>query len=59
MPALLRNDAIRLFEAAQEALHIAISSLGTSKRKEFRQSGAHYAIETGLIGTAAEQVMAA
>ncbi|WP_148169507.1 hypothetical protein [Pseudomonas chlororaphis] len=59
MPALLRNDAIRLLEAAQEALHIAISSLGTSKRKEFRQRGAQYAIETGLIGTAAEQIMAA
>lgn len=59
MPTLLRYDAIRHLEACTEALGLAVSSLGAAKRIEFRQQSAKYAIETGLIGTAAEQAMAA
>jgi hypothetical protein len=59
MPPLLRKDTIRLIEASLEALHLAISSLGRQKRVEFRQESAEYAIEIGLIGTAAELAMAA
>lgn len=59
MPPLLRNDAIRLFEAAVESLHIAITNLGSRKRVEFRQTQAEFSIEIGLIGVAAELAMAA
>src|SRR6266545_4483730 len=59
MPPLLRKDAVRLLESAVESLHIAISSLGSKKRVEFRQPQAEYSIEIGLIGIAAELAMAA
>jgi len=59
MPVLLRYDTIRLFEACVESLHIAVASLGSAKRVEFRQEAAAYAIEAGLLGTAAELAMSA
>lgn len=59
MPPLLRFDAIRLLEASLEALDLAVSSLGSQKRIQFRQSSAEYAIEVGLLGAAAELAMSA
>lgn len=59
MPPLLRYDTIRLIEASIESLHLAISSLGATKRVEFRQQSAAHAIEIGLIGAAAELAMGA
>lgn len=59
MPSLLRYDTIRLFEASVEALHMAVGSLGSEKRVDFRQQAAEHAIEIGLIGTAAELAMSA
>lgn len=59
MPSLLRYDTIRLFEASVEALHLAVSSLGAEKRVDFRQRSAEYAIEIGLLGSAAELAMSA
>jgi len=59
LPTLLRFDAIRLFEASMECLNLAISSIGTLKRTEFRQPAATYAAEVGLIGAAAELSMSA
>jgi hypothetical protein len=59
VPALLRRDTIRLFEASLESLQLAVASLGGSKRVQFRQESAEYAIEVGLLGTAAELAMAA
>ena len=58
MPIKLRRDAIRLFEASCEALHIAVTQLGASKRYKHRTYAA-YAIEIGLIGAAAELAMSA
>ena len=58
MPHLLRFDAVRLLESSQEALHLAVTGLGAQKRVTFRQSAAEFAIEIGLIGTAAELAMA-
>jgi len=59
MPSLLRFDAIRLLEASLEALGLAVSSLGSQKRVQFRQSSAEFAVEVGLIGAAAELAMSA
>lgn len=59
MPSLLRRDAIRLFEASIESLQLAVTSLGNTKRVQFREPSAKYAIEVGLIGVAAELGMAA
>lgn len=59
MPPLLRRHAIRLFEASLESLDLAISSLGTTKRRDFRDHAATYAPEIGLIGAAAELAMSA
>ncbi|WP_146172751.1 hypothetical protein [Geobacter sp. DSM 2909] len=59
MPPLLRRDTIRLLEASIESLQLAITGLGASKRIEFRQPTAEYAIEIGLIGAAAELAMSA
>lgn len=59
MPPLLRKDAVRLLESAVESLHLAISSLGSKKRVEFRSTEAEFSIEIGLIGIAAELGMAA
>lgn len=59
MPTLLRHDTIRLFEASMECLNLAISSIGTLKRIDFRQPAATYAAEIGLIGAAAELSMSA
>ena len=59
MPRLLRFDAIRLLESSQEALNLAVSSLGSQKRIHFRQNSAEFAIEVGLIGAAAELAMSA
>ena len=59
MPTLLRYDTIRLLEASIEALQLAVGSLGSQKRIDFRQPTAEYSIEVGLIGAAAELSMAA
>lgn len=59
MPVLLRYDTIRLLETSLEALHIAVTQLGASKRVEFRQEAAAYALEVGLLGTSAELAMSA
>lgn len=59
MPPLLRNDAVRMLEAAIESLHIAITNLGSKKRFDFRQGQAEFAVEIGLIGIAAELAMSA
>ena len=59
MPQLLRHDAVRLIEASVEALDIAVRSLSSTKRKQFREPSAEFSQEIGLIGASAEQAMAA
>lgn len=59
MPPLLRRHAIRLFEASLETLDLAVSSLGATKGRNFREHTATYAPEIGLIGAAAELAMSA
>jgi len=59
MPPLLRRHAIRLLEASLESLDLAVSSLGATKRRGFRDPAARYAPEIGLIGAAAELAMSA
>lgn len=59
MPPLLRRHAIRLFEASLESLDLAVSSLGATKRREYRDPAAIFAPEIGLIGAAAELAMSA
>lgn len=59
MPLLLRHDAIRLLEASLESLQLAVSSIAVTKRWDFRESAARFAVEIGLLGTAAELAMAA
>lgn len=57
MPNLLRYDAIRLFEASVENLHLAVLGLGGAKRTIFRQPAAQFAPEIGLIGACVELAM--
>ncbi|MGE3538644.1 MAG: hypothetical protein AB7N91_14600 [Candidatus Tectimicrobiota bacterium] len=59
MPLYLRHDAIRLLEASVESLHVALSSLGATRRSSPRESSSLYAPEIGLIGAAAEMAMSA
>lgn len=59
MPSLLRRNTIRLLEASLDAHHLAISSLGATKRISYRDPRAQYAPEMGLIGTATELAMSA
>lgn len=59
MPILLRRHAIRLFEASLETLGLAVSSLGATKRRDFREPTATYAPEIGLIGAVSELAMSA
>jgi len=55
----MRRHAIRLLEASLESLDLAVSSLGATKRREFREPVATYAPEIGLIGASAELAMSA
>lgn len=48
-----------MLEASIESLQLAVSNLGASKRVDFRQKSAEYAIEIGAIGAASELAMAA
>ncbi|TCJ18405.1 hypothetical protein EZJ19_02545 [Parasulfuritortus cantonensis] len=59
MPQFLRTSSVRLLEASQEALNLALHSLGMPTREELRVDCAQFAAPTGLIGAAAEQCMAA
>ncbi|MGU4125752.1 hypothetical protein ACVZDN_28615 [Pseudomonas aeruginosa] len=59
MPRLLSNSAVRLLEASQESLTLALISIGTPSRGELRVESARYASAIGLIGAAAEQALAA
>jgi len=59
MPLYLRRDSIRMLEASLDALHIALSRLGTTPRHEVREENSKHAAEIGLIGSAAELAMTA
>jgi hypothetical protein len=59
MPRLLSNNAVRLLEASQESLALALFCLGTPSRGELRVESARYSPAIGLVGAAAEQALAA
>jgi hypothetical protein len=59
MPQYLRDEAVRLIEASMEALNLALISLAIPVRRDSRASASRYASAMGLIGTAAENAMAA
>lgn len=59
MPRLLSNNAVRLLEASQESLALALLCLGTPSRGELRVESARYSPAIGLVGTAAEQALTA
>ncbi|OSR68747.1 hypothetical protein BV326_03741 [Pseudomonas syringae pv. actinidiae] len=59
MPRLLSNNAVRLFEASQESLALALICLGSPSRGDLRVESARYSPAIGLIGAAAEQALAA
>lgn len=59
MPQYLRTSSVRLFEASQEALNLALHGLGMPTRGELRVECAQFAAPAGLIGAAAEQALAA
>lgn len=59
MPRYLSNSAIRLLEASQESLSVALHCLGTPSRGNLRVEIARYSPAIGLIGAAAEQALAA
>jgi hypothetical protein len=59
MPRYLSNSAIRLLEASQESLALALHCLGTPNRGSLRVEVARYSPAIGLIGAAAEQALAA
>lgn len=59
MPRYLSNSAIRLLEASQESLALALHCLGTPNRGNLRVEVARYSPAIGLIGAAAEQALAA
>lgn len=59
MPQLLRTSSVRLLEASQEALNLALHGLAMPIRDELRAEGAQFAAPVGLIGAAAEQALAA
>ena len=59
MPQYLRHDAVRLLEASQESLSLAMSGLGLPVRHALRQEEALRAPVMGLIGTASELSMSA
>lgn len=59
MPQYLRTASVRLLEASQEALTLALFGLGIPSRHELRSAAAQFAAPAGLIGAAAEQAMSA
>ena len=59
MPRYLTNSSIRLLEASQESLSVALHCLGTPSRGSLRVEIARYSPAIGLIGAAAEQALAA
>lgn len=59
MPLFLRRDSIRMLEASLNALHLALSKLGSTTRYEVRETYSEHAAEIGLIGSSAELAMAA
>ena len=52
MPQYLRTSSVRLIEASQEALHLALIGLGLPARQELRVGAAQFAASVGLIGVA-------
>lgn len=59
MPQYLRTSSVRLIEASQEALNLALIGLGLPARHELRVDAAQFAASAGLIGAAAEQALSA
>lgn len=59
MPQYLRTSSVRLLEASQEALNLALHGLGMPTRGDLRVECAQFAAPAGLIGAAAEQALAA
>jgi len=59
MPRFLSNSAIRLLEASQESLALALHCLAIPNRGNLRVEVARYSPAIGLIGAAAEQALAA
>lgn len=59
MPQYLRRVTVRLFEASMESLHLGLVGLGLPMRREPREPASRCSAPVGLIGTAAEQAMAA
>lgn len=59
MPRALRKSAVRMLEAAQESLALALIGLGVPSRGSLREEHSRYAPAIGLVGTAAEQALAA
>lgn len=59
MPQYLRTSSVRLIEASQEALHLALVGLGLPARQELRVGAAQFAASAGLIGVAVEQALSA
>ena len=59
MPQYLRRVTVRLLEASMESLHLGLVGLGLPVRRESREPSSRYSASVGLVGTAAEQVMAA
>lgn len=59
MPQYLRTSSVRLIEASQEALHLALIGLGFPARHELRVGAAQFAAPVGLIGVAVEQALSA
>lgn len=59
MPQYLRISTVRLLEASQEALTLALLGLGMPNRGTLRVNCARFAAPVGLIGAAAEQALSA
>jgi hypothetical protein len=59
MPQYLRRLTVRLLEASMECLALALLGLAVPARRDSREDASKYAAPIGLIGTAAEQAMAA
>lgn len=59
MPQYLRTSSVRLIEASQESLHLALIGLGLPARHELRVGAAQFAASAGLIGASVEQALSA